>query len=285
MGCCVSVPNQSIAVIEQCGKYQRLANPGLSGLNPLCCESVAGYVNLRVKQLTFTIETKTKDNVFVHITVSVQYQVIRSSIFDSFYTLSNAESQIQSYIYDVVRGSVPKIDLDDVFQQKNEIASSVKEELKKSMEDYGFEILESLITDVEPDPKVKHAMNEINAAQRERQAAVERGETEKILVVKQAEADSESKYLSGCGIARQRKAIVEGLRDSVLEFAEDVDGASPKDVMDLVLVTQYFDTLKDLGISANNNTVFIPGASSNINNDDISNKFALGMMQGKAANC
>eukprot|EP01095_Lingulamoeba_sp_RSL-Kostka_P013037 TRINITY_DN528_c0_g2_i1.p1 TRINITY_DN528_c0_g2~~TRINITY_DN528_c0_g2_i1.p1 ORF type:complete len:171 (+),score=64.57 TRINITY_DN528_c0_g2_i1:566-1078(+) len=133
--------------------------------------------------------------------------------------------------------------------------------------------------------EVKHAMNEINAAQRERQAAVERGETEKILVVKQAEADSESKYLSGCGIARQRKAIVEGLRDSVLEFAEDVDGASPKDVMDLVLVTQYFDTLKDLGISANNNTVFIPGASSNINNDDISNKFALGMMQGKAANC
>eukprot|EP00005_Dracoamoeba_jomungandri_P006319 CAMPEP_0174261714 /NCGR_PEP_ID=MMETSP0439-20130205/11916_1 /TAXON_ID=0 /ORGANISM="Stereomyxa ramosa, Strain Chinc5" /LENGTH=270 /DNA_ID=CAMNT_0015346251 /DNA_START=63 /DNA_END=875 /DNA_ORIENTATION=- len=258
MGCCASIGQSNIGVIQRCGKFDRVAPAGLNLLNPCVCERMAGRVSLRLQQLDVICETKTKDNVFVEIKVSVQFQVIYDRIYDAFYRLEDPTIQIRAYVYDVVRASVPLINLDDVFQTKDEIAQTLKVELGKEMEDYGFEILQALITEVEPNAKVKEAMNDINAAERLKHAAMDTAKAEKILVVKAAEADSESKYLAGVGIARQRMAIVEGLRDSVLGFSDNVEGANTKDVMDLVLATQYFDTIKELGSASRARTIFVP---------------------------
>jgi len=280
MGCVVCVPHKNIGVVEQFGAFKKLAKPGCSVLNCPFGESMNGIVSLRVQQLDVRCETKTQDNVFVHVVVAVQYQVIEDKVYEAFYKLTNPQQQITAYVFDVVRASVPKIPLDDVFEQKDEIALVVKDELRKSMHDFGFQILQCLITDIEPDRRVKDSMNDINAAQRKRIAANDKAEAEKVLVVKAAEADAESKYLAGLGIARQRKAIVEGLRDSVLEFSEGVQGATPKDVMDLVLVTQYFDTLKDIGSHHSSNTVFISGGS---HGSGLSEQVRDGFLQGDAA--
>lgn len=203
-------------------------------------------------------ETKTKDNVFVHIMCSVQYQVIPDEVFTAFYTLTNPRSQIEHYVFDVVRATVPKISLDELFETKDEIARTVKQELDKVMSSYGFEILQALVTDIVPAPKVKDAMNAIMEAKRMKDATIHKAEAHKITIVKAAEADAESKALAGAGIGRQRLAIVDGLRECVVNFAEEIDGATTKDVMDMVLVTQYFDTLKDLGNHKNISTIFVP---------------------------
>eukprot|EP01089_Gocevia_fonbrunei_P020242 TRINITY_DN747_c0_g1_i2.p1 TRINITY_DN747_c0_g1~~TRINITY_DN747_c0_g1_i2.p1 ORF type:complete len:260 (+),score=68.51 TRINITY_DN747_c0_g1_i2:123-902(+) len=257
MGCYVSVEQSTVGVVESCGKYERIAHSGFNCLNPLRCEAMAGLVSLRIQQLDVTIETKTKDNVFVHVVVAVQYQVIWDNIYDAHYRLTNPREQITAYVFDVVRAEVPKIVLDDVFVTKDKIAVAIKEELTKVMEDFGFEILKTLITDINPDPKVKAAMNDINAAERNKVAAADRAEAGKIAVIKNAEADAESKYLAGVGIARQRMAIVDGLRDSVVNFSKGVEGSSAKDVMDLVLITQYFDTLKEIGAKSGSNLSLI----------------------------
>jgi len=227
-------------------------------MNPCLCQNLAGTVSLRVQQLDVRCETKTKDNVFVQITCSVQYQVIPDEVYTAFYTLTDPHSQIEHYVFDVVRATVPKISLDELFETKDEIAHTVKNELEKVMSSYGFEILQALVTDVDPAQKVKNAMNAIMEASRLKDATIHKAEARKISVVKAAEADAESKALAGAGIARQRLAIVDGLRDSVLHFADDIEGASAKDVMDMVLVTQYFDTLKELGNNPNISTVFVP---------------------------
>jgi len=250
-------------------------------LNPARCESLAGIVSLRIQQLDVTIETKTKDNVFVHVVVAVQYQVIWDNIYDAYYRLTNPREQITAYVFDVVRAEVPKIDLDDVFITKDNIAVAIKEELTKVMEDFGFEILKTLITDINPDPKVKAAMNDINAAERNKVAAADKAEAAKISIIKNAEADAESKYLAGVGIARQRMAIVDGLRDSVVNFSKGVEGSSAKDVMDLVLITQYFDTLKEIGARSGASTVFIPHSPAAVAN--ISEQVRDGFMQGGMA--
>jgi len=249
-------------------------------LVPCLGEQVSGFVSLRVQQLDVTCETKTKDNVFVDIVCSVQFQVVGDKSFDAFYKLTNPTQQITAYVYDVVRASVPKILLDDVFETKDEIAMTVKEELAKSMSDYGYDILQALITDIKPDERVKKAMNEINAAERNRVAATDRAEAEKIMIVKAAEADAESKYLAGVGISRQRIAIVEGLRDSVVGFTDNVQGAITKDVMDLVLVTQYFDTLKEIGAQPKTTTVFMPHHSSG--SESLTDQVRDGFMQASS---
>jgi len=281
MGCCISqVPHQSVSIIEQWGAFKRLASPGLLILNCPCGESVRGNISLRVQQLDVRCETKTQDNVFVTLTCSVQFQVDNGHIYDAFYRLTNPHQQITAYVFDVVRASVPKMGLDMVFEQKDEIAHAVKNELAKSMAGFGYEIIQALITDIDPDERVKKSMNEINAAQRMRVAAQDKAEAEKILQVKSAEADAESKFLSGVGIARQRKAIIEGLRDSVVEFSENIEGSTPKDVMDMVLVTQYFDTLKELGQHGRSNTVFVPHSTGP--NSSLSDQIRTGFMEGKA---
>ncbi|KAI7994762.1 Hypersensitive-induced response protein-like protein 2 [Camellia lanceoleosa] len=196
---------------------------------------------------------------------------------DAFYKLSNTKVQIQAYVFDVIRASVPKLDLDSAFEQKNDIAKAVEEELEKAMSAYGFEIVQTLIVDIEPDIHVKRAMNEINAAARMRIAANEKAEAEKILQIKRAEGEAESKYLSGLGIARQRQAIVDGLRDSVLAFSENVPGTTAKDIMDMVLVTQYFDTMKEIGSNSKTSAVFIPHGPGAVK--DIASQIHEGLLQ------
>lgn len=251
------VEQQSMAIIEQFGKFVRVARPGLNLKMPLV-ETIAGRLNLRIQQLNVKVETKTEDNVFVHIVVAVQFYILPEKVYEAFYKLENATLQVTAFVFDVVRARVPKIKLDDLFEKKDEIADAVKNELAHTMDEFGYGIVKALVTDIEPDPKVKEAMNEINAATRMRFAASEKGEADRILKVKAAEAEAQSKALQGKGIADQRKAIVEGLRDSVDEFQKSVPGATPQDVMNLVLMTQYFDTLKEIGASARSSTVLIP---------------------------
>jgi len=255
--CCVAVPQSSVAMIERFGKFSREAHAGFNCVCCICGEASAGTVSLRLQQLLVKCDTKTKDNVFVSIDVAVQYQAMEAKVYDAFYKLTDPHQQIKAYVFDVVRACVPKITLDEVFETKEEIAHAVKKELEQDMEEYGYDIIQTLITDIIPDANVKKAMNEINAAERRRVAAQDKAEAEKIRIVKAAEADAESKYLAGVGISRQRLAIIEGLRDSVQGFTDSV-GASTKDVMDLILVTQYFDTIKDIGSHSGQNTLFLP---------------------------
>ena len=252
-----TVQQRTTAIVQRLGKFVREAGPGLNVKVPFV-DRVAGRINLRVQQLDVKIETKTEDNVFVQMVVAVQFFVLPEKVYDAFYRLDDAARQITSYVFDVVRAQVPKIKLDDVFEKKDDIADIVKAELSQVMEGFGYGILKALVTDIDPDPKVKQSMNEINAAQRMRVAATEKGEADRILKVKAAEGDAQSKALQGRGIADQRQAIVAGLRDSVDEFQRSVPGTTAKDVMNLVLMTQYFDTLKEIGASSRSNTILIP---------------------------
>ena len=252
-----TVDQQTAAVVQRFGQFARISDPGLNLKIPFV-ESVAGRVTLRVQQLDVRVETKTEDNVFVHVIVSVQYYVIKGKIYEAFYSLSDPRGQITAFVFDVVRAQVPKLKLDDVFEKKDEIADAVRVELAEVMDKFGYGILKSLVTDIDPDANVKAAMNEINSATRMRVAAIEKGEADRILKVKAAEADAQSKALQGKGIADQRREIVNGLRESVDGFQKSIPGTSASDVMSLILMTQYFDTLKELGAGSNSSTIMIP---------------------------
>ena len=272
-----TVATAKAAVVQRFGKFVRVAGPGLNFKLPWL-EQVVAKVDLRVQQLDVRMETKTKDNVFVQIPVSVQYHVLPDRVFEAFYKLSDPKEQIGSYVFNVILGHVPKMNLDEAFERQNDIAVAVKQELDGVMAGFGYGIVKALVTDIIPDPKVKAAMNDINAARREQEAANARGEAEKILKVKQAEAEAQSKQLQGQGIANQRKAIIDGLRESVELFKAGVEGASAKDVMVLVLLTQYFDTLKDIGAAAHSNTVLMPHSPGALSEyfDQIRNAVVLG---------
>lgn len=263
VGTFFTVEQRTTAVVQRLGKFIREAGPGLHLKVPLV-DRVIGRVNLRVQQLDVKIETKTEDNVFVQMVVAVQYFVLPDKVYEAFYKLDDADRQIRSFVFDVVRARVPKIKLDDVFEKKDEIADIVKSELAQVMDDFGYGIVKALVTDIDPDSRVKESMNEINAAQRMRVAATEKGEAERILKVKSAEGDAQSKALQGRGIADQRTAIVEGLRDSVDAFQKAVPGTTAKDVMNLVLMTQYFDMLKEIGASSRTNAILIPHSPGNL---------------------
>ncbi|MHB1023031.1 MAG: SPFH domain-containing protein [Acidobacteriaceae bacterium] len=253
-----TVRTATAGIVERFGKFNRIVRPGLHVLIPYA-ERVF-FVDLQVQQSQFSVETKTRDNVFVQIPVSVQYQVLDDKIYESFYKLSRPQKQIESFVFNSILGHVPKLTLDETFEQQGSISVTVKTDLDSTMSSYGYNILNALVTDIVPDAKVKSAMNEINAAQREQVAAQARGEAEKILKVKQAEAEAESKALQGKGIASERQAIIDGLRSSIENFREAVPGATAEDVMSLVLLTQYFDTLKDIGTKNGNNTIFLPNS-------------------------
>ena len=261
-----TVQTAQVAIITQFGRFARSAEAGLNWKTPFI-ESIDGRMSLRVNQISLTMETKTRDNVFVTIPISVQTRVRPEKIFNAYYSLSDPQGQIQSYVEQVVLGHVPGMTLDEVFASQSGIALAVKKELDVDMAAFGYEIVNVLVTDIVPDAKVKAAMNDINAAQREQVAANARGEAEKILVVKKAEAEAESKALQGKGIADQRRAIIEGLRGSIEDFQKALGDASAQEVMQLVLVTQYFDTLKSIGESNRTNTLFLshtPGAVQSI---------------------
>jgi regulator of protease activity HflC (stomatin/prohibitin superfamily) len=281
LGSFFTVNTAQVAVITRFGKFLRVADPGLNWKVPYL-DSVAGMVSLRVNQISLTMETKTRDNVFVTIPISVQNRVRPEKVYDAFYKLSDPTAQIKSYVEQVILGHVPGMTLDEVFASQSSIAAAVKQELDADMATFGFEIVNVLVTDIVPDAKVKSAMNDINAAQREQVAANARGEAEKILVVKKAEAEAESKALQGQGIANQRKAIIEGLQVSIEQFQKVVDGASSKDVMQLVMVTQYFDTLKSIGESDKTNTLFLSHSPGSVK--EVSEQIMESMLVAERAN-
>ena len=275
-----TVRTAEVAVIERFGRFARTAQPGLNFKIPFV-ERVAGRVSMRVTQIHLVMETKTSDNVFVTIPISVQNRIKPENVFDAFYKLANPAEQIKSYVEQVILGHVPSMTLDQVFASQSSIALTVKKELDVDMSGFGYEIVNVLVTDIVPDAKVKSAMNDINAAQREQVAATARGEAEKILVVKRAEAEAESKALQGHGIANQRRAIIEGLQNSIEQFQKVVGTTSAAEVMQLVLVTQYFDTLKSIGEGDKTNTLFLSHSPATVG--DVSRQITEAMLIAQKA--
>jgi len=250
-GCCclVCVHTQEVGIVEDLGQFKDLLKPGLNCIIfPL--QQMVGTLSLRIQQLDVICETKTKDNVFVKVGVSVQFRVLVESAYDAYYRLTDPKSQIQSYVFDVVRSTVPRMELDEAFASKAKIAEATLTQLKDVMKEYGYEIMETLVTDLDPDSKVKASMNEINANRRLKEAASHKAEARKVQQVKAAEAEAEARYLSGVGVARQRKAIIDGLSTSVSDFEQEVKGATAKDVVDILMLSQYMDTLTAVGANS-----------------------------------
>eukprot|EP00741_Cyanophora_paradoxa_P000735 tig00000441_g708.t1 len=266
-------------VIERFSKYDRLAHPGLVWINCCCCETLH-VLDLKVRQLEVKVETKTKDNVFVNMKIVVQFKV--SDTYKAFYTLAQPDDQIRAHVCDVVRGQVPKTTLDGVFEVKDEIAREVKEALAKVMSEAGYMILTVLVIDIDPDPEVKRSMNAINANQRLRIAAVEKGEADKILQVKSAEAEAERKYLEGAGVARQRKAIMDGLRESVAAFTDSIPGADAKAVLDMMVIFQHFDMMREIGIHGKSSAVFVPYGPGAVHS--MADQIRQGILEGNFGN-
>lgn len=255
------VKSQSAALIERLGKYHATAHEGLNFKLPFI-DRIVVRRNLKIMQQDIEVETKTKDNVFVRTKVSVQYQIIRDKVHDSYYRLSDPIAQIESYIFDVVRSEIPKLTLDEVFVNKDTVALAVKESLEESMDDFGFMIIKTLITDIDPDEKVKASMNEINAAERLRDAAMSKAEAEKIGIVMQAEAHAESKRLQGMGMANQRREIAAGLKSSIEDLKQS--GINNEEVLTILLITQHYDALEAMSKNANTNTIMVPYSSGNV---------------------
>jgi regulator of protease activity HflC (stomatin/prohibitin superfamily) len=257
LGSFFTIQTQQAAVIQRFGKFERVATAGLNFKYPWI-DSIVALVDLRIQQFSAIIETKTKDNVFVKIPVNVQYFIIPESVENAFYKLSNPKAQIESYVYNVILGHVPSMNLDDVFLQQAEIAVDVKTQLEASMKPFGYGISKVLITDVIPDDRVKASMNSINAALRDQEAAKAQGEAKRILLVAQAEAEKQAKILQGEGIAGEREAVARGLEKSILEIKGAVPGVSETDILAILALTQHYDTLKAIGASDHSNTILVP---------------------------
>ena len=251
------VKQQTAAVVERFGRFLSIRQSGLHFKIPLI-DRISGRISLRILQLDVIVETKTKDDVFVKLKVSVQYKVVQEKVYDAFYKLDYPQDQITSYVFDVVRAVVPKMKLDDVFEKKNEIANAVKGELNDAMINYGYDIIKALVTDIDPDAEVKAAMNRINAAERKKVAAQYDGDAERILIVEKAKAEAESKRLQGQGIADQRREIARGLEESV-DVLNKV-GINSQEASALIVVTQHYDTLQSIGCETNTNLILLPNS-------------------------
>ena len=303
--CCQCVSQGQMGIREKLGQFSGFARPGCTCL-VYPCENIVGKLSTRVQQLSVNTQTKTKDNVTLNVNVAVQFRVIdreleaadpasagapdsavivrndprNHGLWRAYYRLTNPGLQIQSYVEDTVRSELPRKTLDEAYEAKDDVAVAVKEALQHEMKQYGYEVVQTLVTDLQPDMKVISAMNEINAQRRMRLAAQEKAEAEKIIIVKRSEAEAEAKYLAGVGVARQRKAIVDGLKDSVLEFSGGVHGTTPQDVMHLMMVTQYLDMLKDVGSNPAATTLFVPHGVGAVT--DMQDQVRNGMMQAQA---
>ena len=260
------VRQQSVAIVERFGRYQKIATSGIHMRLPFGIDKIAARIQLRMLQSEIVVETKTKDNVFVMMNVATQYRVNEQNVTDAYYKLMRPEAQIKSYIEDALRSSVPKLTLDELFEKKDEIALEVQHQVAEEMTTYGYIIVKTLITKVEPDAEVKQSMNEINAAQRKRVAAQELAEADKIKIVTAAEAEAEKDRLHGVGIAQQRKAIVDGLAESIAELKEANVGMSEEQIMSILLTNQYLDTLNTFAAKGNQ-TLFLPNNPNGV--DDI----------------
>ncbi len=252
-----TVRQQTSAIVERFGKFLSIRNSGLHFKIPVF-DRISGRINLKIQQLDVLVETKTKDDVFVRLKISVQFQVIKEKVYDAFYKLENPHDQITSYVFDVVRAEVPKMKLDDVFERKDDIAIAVKQELNEAMVNYGYDIIKTLVTDIDPDLQVKEAMNRINAAEREKVAAEYEAEAERIKIVAKARAEAESKRLQGQGIADQRREIARGLEESV-DVLNNV-GINSQEASALIVVTQHYDTLQSIGEETNSNLILLPNS-------------------------
>jgi regulator of protease activity HflC (stomatin/prohibitin superfamily) len=276
-----TVEQQERAIVERFGKFVRVAGPGLQRKSPFV-ERVAGTMSLQVEQLNTDIETKTKDNVFVVVKLAVQYLVgaEEESVKNAFYKLDHPEAQMTSFALDVVRSHIPTMDLDEAYADADTIAKHIQDTLHQQMATYGYEIIKALITNIEPDQKVKDAMNNINAASRDREAANQRGEAEKVLAIKRAEADKESMRLHGEGVGEQRKAIAQGLKESLALIA-DQQGIDAKEAMGLVALTQYMDTLRAVGENGNMTTLMLPHSPAAVGS--LMDQVQEGMLTGSVA--
>ncbi|WP_347373614.1 SPFH domain-containing protein [Aequorivita sp. Q41] len=252
-----TVKQQTAAVVERFGKFLSIRHSGLQIKIPVF-DKIAGRINLKIQQLDVIVETKTKDDVFVRLKISVQFQVLEQKVYDAFYKLENPHDQITSYVFDVVRAEVPKMKLDDVFERKDDVAIAVKSELNEAMSTYGYDIIKTLVTDIDPDVQVKEAMNRINAAEREKVAAEFEAEAERIKIVAKARAEAESKRLQGQGIADQRREIARGLEESV-DVLNNV-GINSQEASALIVVTQHYDTLQSIGEATNTNLILLPNS-------------------------
>lgn len=260
------VKQQSVAIIERFGRYQKISNSGIHVRAPFGIDKIAARVQLRLLQSEIVVETKTQDNVFVTMNVATQYRVNENNVTDAYYKLMRPEAQIKSYIEDALRSSVPKLTLDELFEKKDEIALEVQKQVAEEMSTYGYIIVKTLITKVEPDAEVKQSMNEINAAQRKRVAAQELAEADKIKIVTAAEAEAEKDRLHGVGIAEQRKAIVDGLADSIKELKGANVDLTEEQIMSILLTNQYLDTLNNFADKEGNNTIFLPANPDGVEN-------------------
>ena len=280
------VKQQTAAVVERFGRFQSIRQSGLQLRIPVV-DRIAGRLSLKIQQLDVIVETKTKDDVFVKLKVSVQYMVIKNKVYEAFYKLDYPHDQITSYVFDVVRAEVPKMRLDDVFERKDDIAIAVKSELNDAMINYGYDIIKTLVTDIDPDEQVKQAMNRINASEREKIAAQYEGDAARILIVEKAKAEAESKRLQGQGIADQRREIARGLEESV-EVLNKV-GINSQEASALIVVTQHYDTLQSIGEETNSNLILLPNtpqAGSDMLNNMVasftaSNQIGEAMKRGK----
>lgn len=251
------IKQQTAAIVERFGKFQSIRHSGLQLKIPLV-DKISGKLSLKIQQLDVIVETKTLDDVFVKLKVSVQYKVIKEKVYEAFYKLDYPHDQITSYVFDVVRAEVPKMRLDDVFVNKDDIAIAVKSELNNAMMEYGYDIIKTLVTDIDPDAQVKEAMNRINASEREKVAAQYEGDAQRILIVEKAKAEAESKRLQGQGIADQRREIARGLEESV-EVLNKV-GINSQEASALIVVTQHYDTLQAIGADTNSNLILLPNS-------------------------
>jgi len=280
-GCCcfVTVTESNRGILERLGKFDRIMDPGCHFYLP-CLDTVVGTPSLKMQQLIIDTETKTQDNVFVTLHVAVQYNINPENVQEAFYSLTDPAQQMRSYIEDSVRGIVPKLILDKLFESKNEIGDAVNQHLAKEMGHYGYNIQKTLVTDIAPDLRVKAAMNEINASRRLREAALEKAEAEKIQQVKRSEAEAEAKHLQGVGVARQREAIVDGYRKSISSFSGTL-GIKSEEAMVMTLTTQYFDMLRDIGQAGHPTSNFICHSPSSVG--EITSQLRMALLQAQNA--
>ncbi|PHR73229.1 MAG: SPFH domain-containing protein [Lutibacter sp.] len=257
------VKQQTSVIVERFGKFQSIRQAGLNLKIPLV-DRVAGRISLKIQQLDVNVETKTLDDVFVHLNIAVQFQIQRDHVYNAFYKLQNPHEQITAFIFDTVRAEVPKMKLDDVFVKKDEIAQAIQRDLKQAMLDYGYDIVKALVTDIDPDENVKIAMNRINAADREKTAAQFEGDAQRILMVERAKAEAESKRLQGKGIADQRREIAKGLEESVAILNKA--GINSQEASSLIIVTQHYDTLQSIGNNSGSNLILLPNNPSSASN-------------------
>ena len=275
-----TVKQQSAALVERFGKFHSIKRAGLQFKIPFL-DRIAGRVNLKIQQLDVLVETKTKDNVFVKLKVSVQFKILTDAVYDAFYKLENPYEQITAYVFDTVRAEVPKMKLDDVFERKDDVALAIKRDLADAMNEYGYDIVKALVTDIDPDTQVKHAMNRINASEREKVAAEYEAEADRIKIVAKARAEAESKRLQGQGIADQRREIAKGLEESV-EVLNKV-GINSQEASALIVVTQHYDTLQSMGENSNSNLILLPNNPSSASNmlSDMVTSFTASMQMGE----